>query len=356
MDRTTVSLSALKPNLAPSLDLLADVVRNPAFRPDDVERKRATQLAQIAEEKTQPQGLALRVLPPILYGPGHPYGVPFTGSGDEAGVQAATRADLLAFHQRWLRPDNATIFAVGDTTLGELVPLLEARFGSWSAPAAPKGVKSFAAAAPGAGGRIVLIDKPQSPQSMILAGEPLAVRGLDDPVTLSVANEVLGGSATSRLIMDLREARGWAYYAGSEVQLVREQMPLFIFAPVQTDKTGESIAAALADIGAFLGPKGVTKAERDQAVANEVLSLAGEFETSGAVLAGIMRNVTLHRPDDYYARLPDRYRAIAPADLDAAARRAIDPKRLVWVVVGDAAKVRPQIDALHMPVEVVTAR
>ncbi|HMC92956.1 MAG TPA: pitrilysin family protein, partial [Allosphingosinicella sp.] len=309
-------------------------------------------------EKTQPQGLALRVLPPLLYGAAHPYGVPFTGSGDEKGVQAATRADLVGFHQTWLRPDNAAIFVVGDTTLGELVPLLEARFGSWRAPAAPKGVKRFPppAAAPAAGARIILIDKPQSPQSMILAGEPLAARGVDDPLTLTVANEVLGGSATSRLIMDLREAKGWAYYAGSQVQLVREQMPLLIFAPVQTDKTGESIAAAVGDIEAFIGPKGVTGTELGQTINNQVLSLAGEFETSGAVLGAIMRNASLRRPDDYYVRLPDRYRAMTAADLDAAARKAVDPRRLVWVVVGDAAKVRPQLDALHMPVEVMTAR
>jgi zinc protease len=358
MDRTTVSLSALKANLAPSLDLLADVIRNPAFAPAEVERKRAALLAQIAEEKTQPQGLALRVLPPLLYGAGHPYAVPFTGSGDAAGVKAVTRADLVAFHQRWLRPDNAAIFVVGDTGMAELMPLLEARFGSWRAPAGPKGAKSFPGAPPAAaaGPRIILIDKPQSPQSMILAGEPLAVRGVDDPLTLTVANEVLGASATSRLIMDLRETKGWAYYAGSQVQLVRERMPLFLFAPVQTDKTGESIAAAQADLAAFLGPKGVTQDELARTISNQVLSLAGEFETSGAVLGAIMRNATLRRPDDYYVRLPDRYRAITAADLDSAARRAIDPRRLVWVVVGDAAKVRPQLDALHMPVEVMTAQ
>jgi predicted Zn-dependent peptidase len=353
-----VQVSALKPNLGPSLDLLADVVRNPAFRTEDVERQRAALLARIAEEKTQPQDLALRVVPPLLYGAGHPYGVPFTGSGDEAGVTAATRADLVAFHDRWLRPDNAAIFAVGDTTLAELVPLLEARFGAWRAPAGAKGVKSFppSAGLPSSAGKIILIDKPQSPQSMILAGEPLAVRGLDDPLTLTVANEILGGSATSRLIMDLREAKGWAYYAGSQAQLVREQMPLLIFAPVQTDKTGESIAAALGDIRAYLGPNGTTAEERDRNVNNLVLSLAGEFETSGAVLGGIMRNASLRRPDDYYVRLADRYRAMTPAAIDAAARAAIDPARLVWVVVGDAAKVRPQLEALHIPVEVMTVR
>jgi predicted Zn-dependent peptidase len=354
MDNTTISLSALKPNLGPSLELLADVIRNPAFKPDEVERKRAALLARIASEKTQPQGLALRVLPPILYGTSHPYGVPFTGSGDEAGVKAATRDDLVAFHDRWIRPDNGTIFVVGDTNLTELTPLLEARFGTWAAPAA-LGTKTFPAVASAGVPRIVLIDKPQSPQSMILAGQPLGVRGVDDPLDLVAANEVLGGASTSRLIMDLREAKGWAYYAGSQVQLVRENVPLFIFAPVQTDKTGDSIKAALADMNDFLTAKGVTGEELRQAVNSQVLSLPGDFETSSALLGGIVRNASLHRPDDYYTRLPDRYRAMTPAALDRAARRAIDPSKLVWVVVGDASKVRPQLDKVGLPIEAVAA-
>jgi zinc protease len=355
MDNTTVTVSALKPNLAASLDLLADVVRNPAFKPEDVERKRAVLLTRIASEKTQTQGLALRVLPPLLYGASHPYGVPFTGSGTEAGVKAVTRDDLVAFHHRWIRPDNGTIFAVGDTTLAELVPMLEARFGSWAAPAGPKGVKQFPGAAASGHSRIVLIDKPQSPQSMILAGEPLGIRGTEDPLKLIVANDVLGGSSTSRLIMDLREAKGWAYFAGSQVQLVREIVPLLVFAPVQTDKTGESIAAAQGDINAFLTGKGVTADELRQSVNNQVLSLPGEFETSGALLGALMRNASLHRPDDYYTRLPDRYRALTASELDQAARAAIDPAKLVWVVVGDSAKVRPQLEKLGMPIETITA-
>jgi zinc protease len=351
MDATTIYLSALKPNLAASLDLLADVVRNPAFKPAEVERKRAVLLARIASEKTQPQGLALRVLPPLVYGAGHPYGVPFTGSGDEAGVKAVTRDDLVSFQRRWLRPDNGTIFVVGNTSLAEVRPLLEARFGTWAAPAEPKGMKRFPAAAPAARSRIILIDKPQSPQSMILAGQVLPLRGTEDTLRALTANEVLGGSSTSRLIMDLREAKGWAYYAGSQISLVRDTVPLYVFAPVQTDKTGESIKAALADMSDFLGPKGVTADELRQAVNSQVLSLPGEFETSSALLSGIMRNQTLGRPDDYYARLPDRYRALTPADLDTSARATIDPSRLIWVVVGDAAKVRPQLQGLGLPVE-----
>ncbi len=354
-DNTTISLSALKPNLGASLDLLADVVRNPAFRAEDVERKRAVLLARIATEKTEPEGLALRVLPPLLYGASYPYGVPFTGSGTETGVRAVTRDDLLGFYRRWIRPDNATIFVVGDTTLGEVVPQLEARFGNWAAPPEPKGVKQFGAVSAAGGNRIFLIDKPQSPQSMILAGEPLAIRGVDDPLKLIVANEVLGGSTTSRLTEDLRETKGWAYYAGSQVPLVRETLPLLVFAPVQTDKTGASIQSALGDIREYLTTKGTTPDELRQAVNAQVLSLPGDFETSAALMGALMRNQSLRRPDDYYERLADRYRALTPAELDQAARTAIDPAKLIWVVVGDAAKVRPQLDALGIPVQVIQA-
>lgn len=354
-DNTTISLSALKPNLGASLDLLADVVRNPAFRPEDVERKRAVLLARIAAEKTEPEGLALRVLPPLLYGAAHPYGVPFTGSGTEAGVKTVTRDDLVGFYHRWIRPDNATIFVVGDTTLNEVVPQLEARFGNWAAPQEPKGVKQFGAVSANGGNRIFLIDKPQSPQSMILAGEPLAMRGVDDPLKLIVANEVFGGSTTSRLTEDLRETKGWAYYAGSQVPLVRETLPLLVFAPVQTDKTGASIQSALGDIREYLTTKGTTPDELRQAVNAQVLSLPGDFETSAALMGALMRNQSLRRPDDYYERLADRYRALTPADLDQAARGAIDPAKLIWVVVGDAAKVRPQLDALGIPVQVIQA-
>ena len=353
MDATSVSLSALKPNLAASLDLLADVVRNPAFAPAEVERLRVTQLARIATEETQPQSIALRMLPPLIYGAAHPYGIPFTGSGTPAGVKAVTRDDLVAFHARWIRPDNGTIFVVGDTTLAEMTPLLEQRFGSWKPTAAAKGVKAFAAAIPTPRPRILLIDKPQSPQSMIIAGEVTAVKGIDDPLALNAANDVLGGLATSRLIDDLRETKGWAYYAGTTVQTVKDRMPLLVFAPVQTDKTGPSIAAARADIGDYLGSKGTTADEAGRSIRSSVLSLPGSFETGGDLLGALIRIEQYQRPDDYYARLPGRYRALTPASIDGAARAAIDPAKLTWVVVGDAAKVKPQLDTLGLPVEVV---
>src|SRR5690606_33384230 len=170
LDRTVVNLSAVTPNLEPSLDLLADVVMNPAFDPAEVERLRATQLAAIASELTQPGGLGGRVTPVVLFGEDHPYGRPYSGLGDPDTVRAITRDDLVNFHRTWIRPDNARIYVTGDVPLAELLPMLEARFGTWAAPSTPRGTKSFDVAIPAPQPRVVLVDRPQSPQSIIFGG------------------------------------------------------------------------------------------------------------------------------------------------------------------------------------------
>ena len=355
MDRTSVSMFALKTNLAPSLDLLADIVQRPTFVPAEIERLRGQILAGIAAENAQPRGIARRTLPPLLFGAAHPYGIPLSGSGTEEGVKAVTRADLLAFHDAWIRPDNAKIFVTGDTTLAELLPMLEARFGTWKAPAVRKGAKLFPTDKMARTGRIVLVDRPQSPQSYIMAGQLLPTKGTDDPLTLLAANEVIGGSFLSRLNMDLRESKGWAYGAFSQATQLRETMPFYFVAPVQTDKTGESIAAALADMKAFLTKDGVNAEERERTINGQIRSLPGSFETSSDLLGALLTMDTLRRPDDYYEKLPARYRAMSAAQMDEAARAAIRPDELIWVVVGDAAKVEPQLKGLGLPVEKVAA-
>ncbi|HEY0446303.1 MAG TPA: pitrilysin family protein [Allosphingosinicella sp.] len=356
LDRTAVTLSALTPNLAPSLDLLADVVKNPAFEPSEIERLRAQQLAGIASELTQPNAMALRALPPLIYGPGHPYGKPFTGSGNADAVQAVTREDLVNFHQAWIRPDNAQIFVVSDQPLAELLPQLEARFGGWTAPAVPKGAKNFAAAPPAPRPRIVLIDRPQSPQSVILAGAVLPVRGTEDILTLQAANEVLGGNFLSRINMDLRETKGWSYGSRSSLNLLENQVPYIITAPVQGDKTGPAIQALMDQIRGFTTNRGVTPAELQRLINGNTRQLAGSFETSGSILGALRTIELLDRPDDYYETIADRYRGMTAQVLDQSARRVIDPRQLTWVVVGDAAKVRPQLQGLGLPIETMTLR
>lgn len=351
MDRTSVGLFALKANLAPSLALFADIIRNPAFDEKEVDRVRHQTLTRIKAEKTTPSSLALRELPPLLYGTAHPYGIPFTGSGTEAGVKAVTVDDLKRHHQQWIRPDNAVLFVTGDTSLDDLRPMLETAFGDWKATSEDRPKKLFRSDRMARPSRIILIDRP-GPQSLILAGHTLGINGKDDPLELVTANEILGGSFSSRLNMDLRETKGWSYGVGTQVYTVQETMPFLLFAPVQVDRTGDSIKALLDVSKNFLQKDGVTADEFSRTINNQIRSLPGSFETSRSLLSGIANNHAYNRADDYYVTLADRYSALNKENLDAAARQFIDPDRLIWVIIGDAQKVRPQLDQLKLPVEV----
>ncbi len=350
-DTTRLTLSALKPNLAASLDLFADVARNPAFDATELERVRGQALAGIAQEARDPASIARRAFVPLLFGPSHPYGVPGSGAGTDAGVKAVTRADLIAFHQRWLRPDNAQLFVVGDVTAAELQPLLEASLGNWKPPAVAKGSKAFPPLRTTPSPRIILIDRPGSPQSYIRAGELLPISGRDDPFVLDAANDLIGGGLTARLNADLREAKGWSYGVGSRLSEGVDQTYAIVVAPVQTDRTGDAIAAIITDYAALKGTRPLDDTERTKVVNSNARSLPGAFESGGAVLGAIERNALLGRPDDYYRKLPARYQALTTAELNGAAAM-LDAGKFVWVVVGDAKLVEPQLAKLGLPLEV----
>ncbi|MBX3563311.1 MAG: insulinase family protein [Sphingomonas sp.] len=353
-DRTYLTLAAPSPNLAASLQLFGDIVRNPAFAPDEVERLRATRLAGIAQELTSPEGLGGRALPPLLYGPDNPYAKLAAGSGDPAAIKALTRDDIVAFHRAWIRPDKAKIFVVSDRPLAEVQAAIERYFGDWRGQGAP-GTKTFAAAPVQSAPRIVLIDRPDSPQSLILAGQMTGLDPQTELLTVLTANEVLGGGFLSRINMDLREAKHWSYGVSGGFGWLEHAVPYTISAPVQADKTGESIQALMLQVREFLTTRGVTAAERDRTINGDVRGLAGRFETAGAVLSAMQTNDIRKRPDDFYTSIAEKYRGMTAAQLDAAARGALRADGFVWVVVGDAAKVRPQLDSLGLPVEVVPA-
>ncbi len=209
-DRSLATLSALSANLAPSLDILADVIRNPAFQPSEIERIKAQTLTGIAQTQKDPTRVANRVMPGVLFGAAHPYGGP--AGGDPKAIARFSRDNLVGFEQRWIRPDNVKIFIVSSLPLSEVKPMLDTRFGNWAAPAAAKGVKAFAAPPPRpAAQKILLVNRPGAPQSSILGGQliPLDPRG--DVIPLASANDILGGNFLSRLNMDLRETKGWSY-------------------------------------------------------------------------------------------------------------------------------------------------
>lgn len=354
-DKTTVGLAAMEPNLAASLDLMADYTRNPAFAPDDLERVRTQQLTRINNELNDPGAIGQRALAPALFGADHPYGIPPTGTGDPAVVRTLTREELSDFHRAWIRPDMAQVFIVGDTTLADAVKLLEASFGDWKAPDVPTPRKDFSAPIPQQTARIILVNRPNSPQSVILAGRVLDHKGTDDLLVLGSANEVFGGSFLSRINMNLRETKGWSYGVRSILRQPIDRTSLLIYAPVQADRTGDSIAELRRDLAEYTGTNGVTATELERLINGNVRQLPGRFETSRAVLGGIETIVNYGRSDEYYETLASRYSALTAAQMDAEARANLLGDDLVYVIVGDAAVVAPQLDQLGLPVEIRAA-
>ncbi|MFN4019503.1 MAG: M16 family metallopeptidase [Erythrobacter sp.] len=350
-DRSSFTLSALSSNLAPSLDLLRQIVREPAFNEADLARVKAQAITGLRQQMRSPQGIAARAIGTELFGTAAPYG----GVSTIASISAISREDLIAFKDSWIRPDNGEVFVVSDRPLSEIVTALNIALGDWTAPAAPKGAKDFTALAAGqpAKNRIVLINRPNSPQSFILGAQRTDLDARDPAwADFTNANNALGGNFLARLNMNLRETKGWSYGVRGGPQTYENAVVYAISGGVQADRTGDSLAEMIRETREFLTEKGVTEEELVRNVAAEIGELPGSFETSPAVLGAIQSNALYGRPDDYYETLVARYEGQTRESLDAAARAALDVDDFVWVVVGDAAKVAPQLEAVGLPVEV----
>lgn len=348
LDDSSAFLSALTENLDASVALYADMLRRPRFAEADIERVRAQWLASIKQEKARPNALANRLLPPLMYGAGHPYAIPFSGSGTEASIASLTVDDLKAFHADFVRPDNATLIVVGDTTIEAITPILEKHFGDWTAPATPVPQPTIAAVALPTAPRVFLVDQPGAIQATILAGQLAPSTTDDGSVEFDIANAVLGGEFSSRLNMNLRENKSWAYGAYSFSSGAKGQRPWIAFAPVQIDKTGEALKEMQREIAAYAdGSAPATPEEVAKIQATEIRSLPGSFETANAVLGQIGGIVRYNRPDNWVEVRRGRIEALDPAGVNAAAK-TLDPNALTWVVVGDLSKIEAPVRALNL--------
>jgi len=355
-DRSTVSMTALVPNLRPSLELMADIIRNPTFDPAEVARVKDQRLAEIAQEQADPMGLAYRALGPTIYGATHPYGS-VGGTGEPAVIRALTPEVLEREHRTWLRPDIARFTVVGDVTMAELLPALEAAFGNWTAPhtAAPR--KNLAVATPPAARRLIVIDRPNSPQSVLLLARVLPLQGTQRGMEpLDLANEVIGNGFLSRLNMDLREEKGWTYGIRSSLGGVTGPRSLTVLTPVQSDRTADSIRLILDQMTGFAsGGKGVDETELQRVTDGNIRGLPNSYQTNSQVLGALLNNQQYGRPDDYQRQLPSIYRAIDAAKIDAAAQQYLSPEQLAIIVVGDRKQIDDQLATLGMEIEYLSA-
>jgi zinc protease len=346
LDSSTVSLSALKSNLDASLDLYTDVILHPSFPESDFRRQQKQQISAIQREKVTPQSMALRVFPGLLYGANHAYGNPLTGSGTEAGVSKLTREDLVKFHETWFKPNHATLVVVGDTTLSELTPKLEKLLDGWKQGDIP--AKNIGTVEYRPKPMVYLLDRPGALQSVIVAGEIAPPRNNPDEIGIETMNNILGGNFGARINMNLREDKHWSYGASSRLTSARGQRPFMVVAPVQTDKTKESLAEIDKELRGILGEKPPTAEELAKVQANETLSLPGSRETMTEVASSIETLVEYGLPDDYYDKYAGRVRALQISDIEAIAKRVVRPDNLVWVVVGDRAKIEAGVRELNL--------
>ncbi|MGN6390656.1 MAG: M16 family metallopeptidase [Gemmatimonadales bacterium] len=346
LDVSSVSLEALTATLDPALDVYADVILHPAFRQSDVERLRKQRLAQIQQEKADPVGMALRVFPRLIYGAGHAYANPWTGSGTEASAEKITRADLVGFHDTWFKPNHATLVVVGATTMAQIRPKLERLFAGWRSGDVPK--KNIAAVAPRPAPEVYLLDRPGALQTVLIAGDAAPPKANPDEPAIETMDGVLGSDFGSRLNMNLREDKHWSYGAFSFIRDARGPRPFIAYAPVQTDKTKEAIVELQKELRGIVGPRPIAPDELSRAQASLTLTLPGSWETMGAVAASIGEIVAFGLDDRYFDTYADRVRAQTTATVTAAAREVVQPDHLVWVIVGDRAKIEAGLRELNL--------
>lgn len=354
LDTSTVSVVGLASKLKPALDLLADIVEHPSFTIEEIGRQKKIQVSRIAQEKTQGMGTAIRVFPSLLFGEKHPYGIPLSGTGTALSVDKLTRDDLIHFHEQGYRPNNATLVIVGDTTLATLKPLLESAFDGWKkAPLPPLTTPEVKSpVSPG----LYLIDRPGAQQSDLIAATIAPPYNSPNEVALEMWNDILSGSFTSRLNMNLRENKHWSYGAHSSLVSTSGQRPYLVFASVQTDKTKDSLVEMEKEIQGMAGSQPASAGELRGVVDQATKSLQGQFATSQAVSTFIQRVLSYHLPEDFFSTYADKANSLTPADLSSAAATFFHPKQLVWIVVGDRAKIEAGLKELDLgPVHMLNA-
>lgn len=346
LDWAFVSLNTLTLTMDKALDIYGDLILHPAYPQKEFERLQQDRVAAIRREKVQPQTMALRVVPQLLYGKGHPYSLPFTGTGTEAAVSKMKREDLAKWHDTWFKPNNATLLIVGDTTLEAIKPRLEKLFAGWKPGDVPK--KNVAQVPQPEKNSVYLIDRPGSGQSIIFGAQLGPPRNDPDAIPLQLVNDIFGGTFASRINMNLREDKHWSYGVFSVLPAARGQRPYLSLSPVETDKTKESLAELVKEYKDIAGGKPIVEKELKDEQSNATLALPGSFETVQQLSGAYSQILQYGLPEDYFNTFTEKAMSLTPESANAIAKKFILPDHLVWVVVGDMSKVEQGIRELNL--------
>jgi zinc protease len=347
LDTSYVTVSSLKANLSDTLDLAKEALIFPTFPQKEIDRIKKQILAAIIQEENRPAAIAYRNIGKLLYGEDHPYGKPLTGSGISTTISDISRENIIALHQRAINPANLTFAVAGDIELNELVNVLEDKFGNWAGNTSSN-LKELSNVALPETRKVYLIDKPNAQQSYIVAGQLLPPSASDEEIKINYMNYAIGGSFTARLNMNLREDKSWSYGVRTRLADAKGQRAMLVTAPVQTDKTAESITEIVNEYAAYISTSPTTEDELNKAKASKTLRLPGQFETLSALKGGVSDIVTYNRNLDYLNQLPNLLDEPSLADVHAMAQKYIKPSQWTWLIVGDLSKIEEPIRQLNL--------
>lgn len=338
LEKTKINLVALKNNFKPSVDLLSDVLINANFPASEFDRLKKEQIIAIEQESANPNQLASRVLPQLMYGKSVANGLPSSGSGYKETVASITREDVVNHFQKNLGYKNATIFVVGDITEAELKPILEKSLSNWKA--GEKANKLTLAKPEARTTKIYFIDMPGAQQSVIRGSELFPVeKDIAKDEAKEMMNTLLGGSFLSRLNMNLREDKHWSYGAGSYFNNTKQQSQYTIYTSVQTDKTKESLIEILKELTAINKMNIITENEFKQQQAATLMELPGNYEANSDLSYNLEDAIFYDKGLSYLNNISTTIQALTLANVHAAADQYITPQNLTWLVIGDKSKV-----------------
>ena len=341
-ESSTLSLHTPTAQLDSALALFADVALHPSFPANEFERIKKNRLTELLQLRDQGPAIANLVFPAILYGSAHPYGAPLIGT--EGTVSSLTTADLQAYYQTNFKPNNATLIIVGDVTPAQIEQKINALFGGWQRGDVPPLTYTDP---PKAGTTtIYLVDKPSAAQSSFRIGSVGVPRSTKDYFALTVMNTILGGSFTSRLNQNLREARGYTYGAASRFEMRRAAGPFSASAEIVSAKSDSALLEFMKELNAIR--QTVPADELSRAKRYLQLQLPGNFETTQQIAAALVPVALYGLPLDYYNNYVQSVEAITQADVARVAQQYISPGSLAIVIVGDRKTIEQGLKATNV--------
>ena len=329
-DLTFTDVRVMKDSFGLAVTLLADVIRSPAFAPEEIERQRQQILSGLAVSEQDPEYVANVAFDRLVYG-FHPYGCPGNGTPDS--VASITRDDLAAYHRRYFAPNNSLLAVVGDITLEEALAAVDRGFGDW----APREIPAESVAdPPSPTRRVIVLDKPDAVQTEIRVGQLGIARKHADYAALDLAIRILGGEGANRLHRILRTERGLTYGASAEMETLRRAGQVVVKTNTRSAATGE-VLRLIADEFSRLRRERVG----DRELADAKAYLTGNFpltlETPDDIATHILNHLFYDLPLDELETYRQRVNGVTVGDVARVSWDYIKPDRLSVVLVGNAA-------------------